>query len=83
MATNLTSPVNFYVYGHQNQASLNAVYGPYPKPNKLGVTHGDEMTSLFYTTGQATLKGDDLAVSKLVVNLWTRFASNEYVPDNT
>jgi len=74
MATNLTSPVNYYVYDHRNEMSFNAFFGPYPYPNELGVTHGDEMVSLFYTKGQQTLRGEDLKVSRLMVSLWTRFA---------
>lgn len=79
MATNLSSPVYYYVYGHRNEMSFNAFYGPYPYPSKLGVTHGDEMVSLFYMKGQEPLKGEDLKVSMLMIDLWTQFASNEYV----
>lgn len=77
MATNLSSTVYYYIYDHENAFSFNQFYGPCTK--NLGVTHGDEMTSLFYITGQVPLKGEDLKVSKLMVDLWTRFASNKYV----
>lgn len=76
MATNLSSPVYYYVYDHLNEITFNSQYGPCPK--KLGVTHGDETISLFLATGQPELKGEDLKVSKLMVDIWTRFASTEY-----
>lgn len=76
MATNVSLPVFYYVYDHLNKLTYNTMYGPYPKP--LGVTHGDELFSLFFTEGQPPLMGEDLLVSELMVNLWTSFASNEY-----
>lgn len=76
-ATNLSSPVYYYIYDHQNAFSFNQFFGPCTK--NLGVSHGDEMISLFSLTGQVSLKGEDLEVSKLMVDLWTRFASNQYV----
>lgn len=77
MATNLSSPVHYYVYDHLNAISFNTQYGPCPK--KLGVTHGDDTTSLFLTAGMPELEGEDLKVSKLMIDIWTRFASSEYV----
>lgn len=77
MALKLSSPVHYYVYDHENEMSFNSYFGPCPI--KLGVTHGDEMISLFFTDGQAALKGEDLNVSKLMIEIWTRFAINEYV----
>lgn len=77
LATNITSPVHFYVYDYINEMTFNTMYGPCTK--KLGVSHGDEMVSLFPMEGQETLKGDDLKVSRLMVDLWTRFARDEYV----
>ncbi|VVC41621.1 Carboxylesterase type B, conserved site,Carboxylesterase, type B,Carboxylesterase type B [Cinara cedri] len=75
MAINMTSPVHFYVYDYTNEMTFNSLYGPCTK--KIGVTHGDEMISLFPMKDQEPLKGDDLKVSKLLVDLWTRFASTE------
>lgn len=78
MATKLSSPVHYYVYNHTNEMSFNSYFGPCNK--KLGVTHGDEMISLFLTKGQAELKGEDLNVSKLMIDIWTRFAiKDKYV----
>ncbi|XP_060845477.1 uncharacterized protein LOC132925065 [Rhopalosiphum padi] len=72
MAIKLSSPVHYYVYNHTNEMSFNSFFGPCPK--KLGVTHGDEMISLFFTKDQAELKGEDLNVSKLMIDIWTSFA---------
>lgn len=75
MATNLSSPVRYYVYDHLNKLTYNSLYGPYPKP--LGVSHADELYSLFLTEGQEPLEGEDLRVSELMVDLWTNFASDK------
>lgn len=75
MAINLSRPVYYYLYDHLNYISFNSVYGPYPFPKKLGVTHADEVTSLFYTVERGDLVGEDLSVSNLMVNIWTNFAS--------
>uniref|UniRef100_A0A2H8TEY6 Carboxylic ester hydrolase n=2 Tax=Melanaphis sacchari TaxID=742174 RepID=A0A2H8TEY6_9HEMI len=72
MATKLSSPVYYYIYNYTNAMSFNSNYGPCN--TNLGVTHGDEMISLFYADGQAELKGEDLNVSKLMVDIWTSFA---------
>lgn len=81
MATKLSQPPYYYVYNHLNEKSYNSLFGAYPFPKKLGVTHADDTISLFYWPDQfGDLRGADLEVSKLVINLWTRFASAEYVP---
>lgn len=77
MAIKLSSPVYYYVYDHANEVSFNSYFGPCSK--KLGVTHGDEMISLFFTDGQEKLEGEDLNVSKLIIEIWTNFATTEYV----
>jgi len=79
MAIKLSRPVYYYIYDHLNYVSFNSLYGPYPFPKKLGVTHADEVTSLFYTAGRGDLKGEDLGVSNLMVDIWTNFATTEYV----
>ncbi|XP_008180697.1 esterase FE4 [Acyrthosiphon pisum] len=61
MAIELSRPVYYYIYDHLNYVSFNSVYGPYPFPKKLGVTHADEVTSLFYTTERGDLQGEDLS----------------------
>lgn len=77
MAIKLASPVHYYVYDHTNSMSFNSYFGPCSA--NLGVTHGDEMISLFFTKGQGELKGEDLNVSKLMIEIWTNFAITEYV----
>jgi len=79
MAIELSRPVYYYIYDHLNYISFNSVYGPYPFPKKLGVTHADEVTSLFYTVERGDLLGEDLGVSNLMVDIWTNFARTEYV----
>jgi len=75
MANHVMSPVHFYVYDYVNKHSLNTFFGPCPK--HLGVTHGDEMISLFDFIGKR-LNTQDENVSKLMVDIWTNFASSEY-----
>ncbi|KAL4097018.1 hypothetical protein QTP88_021860 [Uroleucon formosanum] len=77
MATKLSQPVYYYIYDYLNFFSFNSLYGPYPFPKKLGVTHADEITSLFYTVEHGNLQGEDLSVSNLMVNIWTNFASTD------
>lgn len=77
MALKLSSPVYFYLYDYQNEFSFNTLYG---KCNtKLGITHGDELTSLFKlnTINPKKLNAMDTKVSKLMVNIWSKFASSE------
>lgn len=71
------SKTHYYVYDHVNKFTFNSVYGP--GTIKFGSTHGDELMSLFLTAGLPEIKGDDLKISKLLVDIWTRFASTEYV----
>lgn len=75
MARNVMSPVHFYVYDYANKHSLNTLYGPCPQ--NLGVSHGDENISLFDCIGKR-LNAQDQNVSKLMVDIWTNFASSEY-----
>lgn len=75
LARNAMSPVYFYVYDYVNKNSLNSFFGPCKK--HLGVTHGDEMTSLFDTVGMP-LNEHDRNVSELMVDIWTNFATSEY-----
>lgn len=74
MANHVMSPVHFYVYDYANKHSFNTFFGPCPK--HLGVTHGDEMISLF-DLGKR-LNTQDANVSKLMVDIWTNFAISEY-----
>uniref|UniRef100_A0A2S2QI72 Carboxylic ester hydrolase n=1 Tax=Sipha flava TaxID=143950 RepID=A0A2S2QI72_9HEMI len=73
MARNIMSPVYFYVYDYVNKNSLNSFFGPCTK--HLGVTHGDEMTNLFDFVGM-WLNEHDRNVSRLMVDIWTNFASS-------
>jgi len=79
MAVELSSSVYYYIYDHLNYISYNSFYGPYPFSKKLGVTHADDTTSLFLRAGLGDLQGEDLRVSILMVNIWTSFATKEYV----
>lgn len=78
MAVKLSSKTNYYyVYNHVNQFTFASLFGPYPK--KLGSTHGDDLISLFTIHGLPWVKGEDLKISKLMVKIWTQFATTEYV----
>lgn len=75
MALKLESPVYFYLYNYQNEFSFNTLYGKCNK--KLGITHGDELTSLFKlnTINPKKLNSRDMAVSKVMVDIWSTFAT--------
>ncbi|XP_050531743.1 juvenile hormone esterase-like isoform X2 [Daktulosphaira vitifoliae] len=75
MAYSLLSPVYFYIYDYQNEFSFNKLFGPCKK--YLGVTHGDELNSLFKLNAfnLKTLNDQDTKISKVMVNIWTQFAS--------
>lgn len=77
MAFKLASPVYFYLYDYQNEFSFNTLYGKCNK--KLGITHGDELTSLFKSDilNPRKLNLRDTKVSKLMVDIWTKFATEE------
>jgi len=79
MALKLESPVYFYLYDYQNEFSFNNLYGKCNK--KLGITHGDELTSLFKsdTINPKKMNSRDTGVSKLMVDVWTKFATAELV----
>lgn len=77
MAYQLSSPVYGYLYNYQNKFSYNTIHGPCEKP--LGVTHGDELNSLFKMSNlnPDDLNEYDLEVSRLMVNIWYKFASSK------
>lgn len=77
MALKLSSPVYFYLYDYQNEYSFNSLYSKCTR--KFGVTHGDELTSLFKLNvfNPRQLNAMDTEVSKLMVDIWTKFASSE------
>lgn len=77
MALRLSSPVYFYLYDYQNEFSFNSLFGDCKKP--LGVTHGDELTSLFKldSINPNKLNTMDTKVSKLMVDIWSKFATSE------
>lgn len=77
MACKLSSPVYSYIYDYQNSYSYNNVYDWHDKP--LGVTHGDELNSLFkmQNLNPNGLSANDYEVSKLMVDIWYKFASSE------
>jgi len=74
MIRKLSSPVYNYFYDYQNEMSFNAYFGPCEKP--LGVTHGDELTSIF---ALHRLNEQDVRVSKRMVDIWYKFVSSEWV----
>lgn len=77
MAHKLSSPVYSYFYDYQNEFSNNKVFGSCEKP--LGVTHGDELNSLFKmkSLNPNDLNKKDLEVSNLVINIWYKFVTTE------
>lgn len=77
MASNVSAPVHFYVYDHSGMVSMNKIYGSCLQ--NLGVSHGDEIMSLFCAEGLVVLFGEDLKVSKVMVDMWTSFAITGYV----
>lgn len=77
MAFKLSSPVYFYLHDYQNEFSYNSMYG---KCNKnLGTFHGDELISVFKTSFviPKELNVMHTKVSKLLVKIWSTFASSE------
>jgi len=77
MAVKQSSSAYFYLYDYQNEFSFNKLYGQCEKP--LGVSHGDEMLSLFPFKAiiPKGLNEKDEQVSKLMVDIWVKFASSK------
>lgn len=77
MAFKLSSPVYFYLYDYQNEFSFNTLHGKCNK--KLGITHGDELNSLFKLNiiNPNKLNTLDTEVSRLMVNIWSEFATSK------
>jgi carboxylesterase type B len=77
MAKKLSSPVYIYYYDYQNEFSKNKLFDSCQK--NLGVTHGDELNSLFKKSSLNLndLNENDLNVSRLLINIWYRFATFE------
>lgn len=77
MTKKLSSPVYGYLYDYQNEFSYNELYGSCKK--HLGVTHGDELSSLFthkiFNPNQLNAK--DIEVSRLMIDIWYKFATSE------
>lgn len=74
MAFKLSSPVYFYLYDYYNKFSFNSQFGNLTK--NLGVTHGDELVSLFKmdVINSNGLSSIDTKVSKRMVKIWSKFA---------
>lgn len=72
MAFKLSSPVYFYLFDYQNEFSYNTLYGNGICKKYLGVTHGDELTSLFKSNHVRPRKLNtmDTKVSKRMVDIW-------------
>lgn len=77
MSFKLSSPVHFYLFDYTNEFSFNQLYGNCNK--SLGVSHADELISLFSLKelNPKGLNDNDLEISKLMVNIWVKFASSE------
>ncbi|XP_025194178.1 venom carboxylesterase-6-like [Melanaphis sacchari] len=77
MSVQLSSPVHFYLFDYENEFSFNQLYGDCKK--SLGVSHADELISLFSLKemNPKGLSDKDLEVSKLMVNIWVKFASSK------
>jgi len=77
MSIKLSSPVHFYLFDYQNEFSFNQLYGDCKKP--LGVSHADELISLFQLKelNPKGLNDEDTKMSKLMVNIWVKFASSK------
>lgn len=77
MSTKLASPVYFYLFDYEHEFSFNKVYGECQK--SLGVSHGDEMISLFPLKMLIPegLNEKDSKISKLMVDIWVKFASSK------
>lgn len=77
MANKLSSPVYSYYYDYQNEFSYNTVFGSCKK--HLGVTHCDELNSFFTHSNinPNQLNVNDSEVSRLMVDIWYKFATSE------
>lgn len=77
MTMKLSPPVYLYLFDYQNEFSFNQLYGDCEKP--LGVSHADELISLFplKVIIPQGLNKKDTEVSKLMVNIWVKFASSK------
>lgn len=77
LSRKLSSPVYGYLYDYQNEFSFNTLFGTCDKP--LGVSHGDERISLFNSDSlnPKGLNAKDLEVSKIMVDIWYKFAASE------
>ncbi|KAL5242178.1 hypothetical protein ACI65C_009588 [Semiaphis heraclei] len=77
MSIQLSSPVHFYLFDYENEFSFNQLYGDCKRP--LGVSHADELISLFQLKEmiQKGLNDKDIQMSKLMVNIWVKFASSK------
>lgn len=77
MARRLESPVYAYLYDYRNEISAdNKLSGSCKK--YLGCGHGDELTRLF-KSGSRAENATDLEVSKLMVDVWCKFAVSKQV----
>jgi len=78
MALKLSPSAFVYLFDYQNEFSLNKLYGQCEMP--LGVSHGDEMLSLFpfKAVNPNGLNEKDEQVSKLMVDIWVKFASSKW-----
>lgn len=77
MAMKLSSLSHFYLFDYQNEFTFNDLFGKCGR--SLGVSHCDDLISLFPFKALIPqgLNGKDVEVSKLMVDIWVKFASTK------
>ncbi|XP_046453233.1 esterase E4-like isoform X4 [Daphnia pulex] len=69
-------PVYYYHYAHHGQNSLVKMFNG-PSDMDFGASHGDELLLMFNSKMIAPMTDpNDMKVSKMLLDLWTSFASN-------
>lgn len=77
MINRLSSPVYGYYYDYKNEFSFKKMFGSGGK--RLGAVHSDELVSLFKmkSVNPNGLNEKDVKFSKLVVDIWYKFAASK------
>ncbi|XP_042869255.1 cholinesterase-like [Penaeus japonicus] len=71
-----------YELQHRGEHSTFDDFYPPSNMSKDWVFHGDDLQYLFYKKNQSLTKGEDLFVSRIMVDLWTNFAASGHpTPD--
>jgi len=76
IALKLSPHSYIYLFDYQNEFSFNKLFGQCRKP--LGVSHCDELISLFpfKAINSQGLNEKDEEVSKVMIDIWVKFASS-------